>query len=221
MHNTEYTFKFPGLEYKFTVDSERTEQAAKGPAWTELSCCKCPNCPLKSDEDFYCPAALDMHEVTETFRDMPSIEICDVTVISRERTYHKNCAAQEGLRSLLGLIMATSKCPILGRMHPLAQQHLPFSEFEDMLVRMSGAYLISQYFKKENNEEPDWDFTHLKEFFKELTIVDKHLMKRLSLASRKDSVVNAMYTFVAFSELAEISFDSLIAALKDSYQDVF
>ncbi|NQZ60503.1 MAG: hypothetical protein HRT88_23900 [Lentisphaeraceae bacterium] len=46
-------------------------------------------------------------------------------------------------------------------------------------------------------------------------------MNRLSLTSDKDSMVNAMYSFVAFCELAEISFDSLISTLKDSYLDVF
>ena len=164
MSRIKYIFKFPDLEYSFEVDSERTEQAHSGPDWCELSCCQCPNCPLTSDESFYCPAALDMHQVAETFRDMPSIENCDVTVLSKEVTYQKKCDVQEGLRSLLGLIMATSNCPILGRMRPLAKHHLPFSELEEMLVRMSGAYLISQYLNKENNEESDWELTYFKKF---------------------------------------------------------
>ncbi|NQZ60502.1 MAG: hypothetical protein HRT88_23895, partial [Lentisphaeraceae bacterium] len=71
---------------------------------------------------------------------------------------------QEGVRSLRGLIMAASNCPILGRMRPLAKHHLPFSELEEMLVRMSGAYLISQYLNKENNEESDWELTYFKKF---------------------------------------------------------
>jgi len=222
VNTIKYEFNISGVNTFFEVDLERTLSLdIQGPDWTKLEYCQCSTCPLDLDKSTYCPAAYDMYKVAESFSDLLSIEMCEVKVISADRTYIKTCAAQEGLRSLFGVIMASSACPVLGRMKPMALQHLPFSNLNDTLVRLSGAYLITQYMKSQNGEEAQWDFNELMGYFRELSDINKQLMMRLGDVSNKDSVLNAIYSFVAFSELAEMTFDSLMNNLKAAYLDAF
>ena len=78
-----------------------------------------------------------------------------------------------GLQSLFGLMMATSGCPILSRLRPLADYHLPFADIDETVHRVVGTYLMRQYFEgQETGTEPDLELTALKDYYKELEIVD-------------------------------------------------
>jgi hypothetical protein len=58
-----------------------------------------------------CPVAIDIETISSQFADILSYEEAHIEVITQERSYSKATDAQTGLRSLLGLIMATSACP--------------------------------------------------------------------------------------------------------------
>lgn len=55
---------------------------------------------------------------------------------------------QIGLYSLLGLVMATSGCPHLDFLRPLALHPLPFSSIHETVFRVSSSYLTEQYFRE-------------------------------------------------------------------------
>lgn len=63
-----------------------------------------------------------------------------------ERTVSAETSAQQGLGSLLGLIMATSGCPHTVFFKPMARFHLPFSNESETIYRAVSMYLLSQYF---------------------------------------------------------------------------
>lgn len=222
MDKIRYEFTYADQAVAFDVDLERQLiNPIEGPAWTELKHYQCENCPLNAAENPRCPAAYDIHKVAEAFKDLSSITPCTVKVITGERSYEKHCSAQEGLRSLFGLILATSACPVLSRMKPMARQHLPFAGLNDTLVRLSGAYFITQYVKSLDGQPVNWDLDALKNYIKELVEINKQLMQRLHDVTEKDSVLNAIYGFVAFSETAEFNLDSLMIELKATYLDAF
>ena len=147
------------IEYRITLDDEhefsyRIElerqydpyAAAQTPRWTRLENNRCSNCPLNPAQYSHCPAAVDLHRVIEDFRGLPAFKKVSVQVRTPEREYIKHAGLEEGLRALLGVIMATSACPLLGRLKPMAQQHLPFASNQEFILRAVSLYLMRQYF---------------------------------------------------------------------------
>ena len=136
------------IEYRITLDDEHEfsyriepdrvfdhETAKLAPRWTRLDHQQCNNCPLSRNEFSHCPAAVDLHRVIEDFQGLPAIRKAQVHVRTPEREYNKLVGLEEGLRALLGVIMATSACPILGRLKPMAHQHLPFASNQEFVLR--------------------------------------------------------------------------------------
>ena len=74
------------------------------------------------------------------------------TVVTPERTYVQQGHAQEALRSLFGLIMATSGCPLMLPFKYMARYHLPFSTIEETISRITSTYLLRQLL---TNSGPD------------------------------------------------------------------
>jgi hypothetical protein len=182
------------------------------PFWTKLHFNQCPNCILDNKLYFYCPVALDFQEIADRFKSKISIETADVWVVTKERSYYSHCAISEGLKSLFGLIMASSGCPTLSRLKPLAYFHLPFASFEETVHRVFGTYLIKQYLVyHEKKAKPDWDLKGLSHLYQELSTINIHLLNRLRAASSKDANVNALYTFVALTSLIEMGIDESLS----------
>jgi len=113
------------IEYRITLDDEHDfsyrieldrdydqEAAAQAPKWTRLDHQRCSNCPLSKDDFSHCPAAVDLHRVIEDFQGLPAVQKALVWVRTPEREYTKQVGLDEGLRALLGVIMATSACPV-------------------------------------------------------------------------------------------------------------
>ncbi len=206
-------------EWRYQVDIHRPKDARQfngqaHPEWARLGYCQCSNCPLDPAEVEYCPAAIDSADIAQHFANTPSIERADVWVHTRERSYFKNSDMQNILRSLFGLIMASGSCPILSRLQPLAEFHLPFASLEETVHRMAGTYLIRQYLKqREGIAAADWEMHGLQELYRELKTVNVALMKRLRQASKEDANINAMQTFVSISSIVEMGIEDIVAKL--------
>jgi hypothetical protein len=112
----------------------------------------------------------------------------------------------------MGLIMATSSCPILSQLKGLARYHLPFATMEETLFRTVGSYLLKQYFEFQNGFTADLDLKGLDEQYRELSRVNRSFIMRIRAASQLDANVNAVGTYVSISE--EVSY-SLQDQLKD------
>ncbi|WCJ58492.1 hypothetical protein NXS98_12255 [Fontisphaera persica] len=192
-----YTFTLQSGEvHQFDVHLERGMPPAHPnrayAPWTRLEFQQCTNCPLKSDRFPYCPTAVDLEQIAHRFSSIKSFEKARVEVRTPDRTYTKHCDVQTGLRALLGLIMATSACPISSQLKGLAHYHLPFASIEETLFRVVGAYLIKQYFVQQAGGQPDWTLASLDRYYRDLQELNTCFKGRLDAASDKDANLNAI-----------------------------
>lgn len=214
-----YEFKFAdGSVNRFEIDLEqergRTRRTEERPPWTELEFHQCANCPLNVEEHPHCPVAIDVEEVAEKFRDALSFERADVWVRTKDRDYYKNCDVQSGLKSLMGLIMGASDCPILTQMKPMAHYHLPFSSVQETVYRVAGAYLLKQYFLRLAGVEPDMDLAGLERLYSDLQVVNRGLIQRIRAASAKDANLNALNILFSLSSVVAMTLDEKLEELK-------
>jgi len=217
--NIEYNFTLDnGTSHKFEVAVNRvfdhqTDRAAHSP-WAKLEYNQCHNCPLNTAEFRHCPVALDVEEIALRFADIISYESVQVEVITPERTYLKRCDVQTALRSLLGLVMATSACPILSRLKNLAAYHLPFSTLDETLFRTTGAYLLKQYFIYKEGGKPDLELAGLNRLYQELLTVNRCFKQRIDAACSKDANLNALGSLFALSMAISFSLDDKLKELE-------
>lgn len=141
-------------EFKIIIDPKTiirvsSEQGNKADR-TRLEYMQCKSCPPNKTDHPYCPTATDIEMIVEDFRDN-SHEKCLVKCVTPERTYQKQTSLMEGFTFLLGLVMATIRCPVMFPYRPMAGFHLPFSTVEETPVRATSMYLLRQYFGNKNN----------------------------------------------------------------------
>lgn len=221
--NYEYVFTMgDGTTHHFKVEVDRPFAAQPPPAghaaWTALPFKQCFNCPLDRDTVSHCPAALDFEDIASRFRDANALESVTVEVKTAERTYVKYCDVQTGLRALLGLVMATSACPITSQMKSLAYYHLPFATTEETLFRAVSAYLLKQYFIKKNGGEPDLQLAGLGRLYTDLGVVNHCFKSRLDAASQKDANINAINALNFQSAAVASSLEDALRALRPKFE---
>lgn len=210
-----YIFRMSGgVSHTFDVDMDRVleppDDKANHADWTQLGFHQCSNCPLRLDQCRHCPAAVDLESVVHVFVKILSYTEADVEVQTSERTYRKRCDAQTGLRSLTGLIMATSACPILGRLKGLAQFHLPFATLEETAFRTVGAYLLAQYYRVRSGQHPDLELSGLGNFCNQMETVDRCFKQRLDAICEQDANLNAIGSLYCLaSGLSELREDRM------------
>jgi len=205
------------IEYNITLDDEQQfaysiemqrpiDDTANvtAPKWTQLEHHKCSNCPLRREQFSHCPAAVDLHRVIEHYQGLPAIKKVKVRVHTPERDYSKQVSLEEGLRSLLGVIMATSSCPVLGRLRPMAEQHLPFASNQEFALRAVSLYLARQYFNQREGRPADWELKGLVKTFQQLQLVNQAFWQRIHDVCKGDSNLKAFLSF--FSMASSMSY---------------
>jgi hypothetical protein len=205
-----YTFRFSdGSSKVFNIDlhSETLEINSdvhgNNPAWTLLSYHQCENCPLSS-KIFYCPIAVNLSKIVEEFKSVLSYEKTFVTVVTPQRTFQKETTVQKGLSSIIGIYMATSNCPIFDQLRPMIRFHLPFATMLETMFRAVSFYLTSQYFSMLDGGTPDWELNKLKEIYRQVSIANKGISKRISAASPHDANINAVIILHSYGEMIEL-----------------
>lgn len=210
-----YTFKFAdGSVRKFplkfnarTFEFLRDSKSAKPlPDWTKLEHCKCSNCPLKEKDFPHCPIAANLSDVANEYASMKSYNEMQVLVVSSERTYAKNVSLQEGLFSIFGLVMATSACPHMKFLRPLARYHLPFSTYEETIVRSIGFYLLRQFIKQKKSGKGDFNLDEMNKLYANVQEVNAGFLKRLKSFSTGDAHANSMTILDSFVQM--LNFDA-------------
>lgn len=211
-----------GEVFSFDIDpnqSKNTGQTCKegSSSWTSLSYHKCENCPLKPEDHPHCPVSLDIEEVAQKFSALLSWKKAEVWVHTEERSYHKNCDLQTGLRSMLGLMMALSMCPILSQLKPLAASHLPFANFQETVSRVVGNYLIRQFLNDRNGGEADWSLKELKAMYKELVTVNFSMLERIRAACEEDANMNAISIFFSMSSIVNMALEEQLDEMQEHF----
>ncbi|UIP87163.1 DUF6901 family protein [Pseudomonas phenolilytica] len=215
------------IEYRITLDDEHDfsyrieldraydkEAAAQAPKWTRLEHQRCSNCPLSQNEFSHCPAAVDLHRVIEDFQGLPAIQKALVWVRTPEREYTKLVGLEEGLRALLGVIMATSACPVLGRLKPMAQQHLPFASNREFVLRAVSLYLARQYFNLREGRHADWELRGLVRSFQQLQLVNQAFWQRIVDTCEGDSNLKAFLSFFSMASSLTYSLETQLQKIR-------
>ncbi|MBI2619716.1 MAG: hypothetical protein HYW57_06510 [Ignavibacteriales bacterium] len=193
-----YRFKFengPEKDFVVQLDSDSYElilsEHRPRPEWTKLKYHQCENCPL-DDSVEYCPVAVNLASLVESFQDSISFEKTKVTVDTQERTFVKETTLQKGLSALIGIYMVTSNCPVMDKLRPMVQFHLPFATSRETVYRAVTMYLTAQFFIMRRGGKPDWELKGLSEIYKAISAVNRGISGRISNASTKDANVNAV-----------------------------
>lgn len=191
-----------GAVHRFDVEFDRPPAGGDLPVWTRLESDKCPHCPLASSPDGYCPAAADLVPVVEKFSALSSIERVDVLVSTPQYDARKRTDTQTALSALMGLILATSACPILGRMRPLAETHMPFATGTETVYRIISMHLLGCFLHGESV-----DLHRLREFFADIERLNHAFSGRLNRAAERDAGINALLALHYRSMQASLSIE--------------
>lgn len=182
--------------------------------WTRLNYNQCSNCPLAIDTHPFCPIAVNIMELVETFKNVLSYSDCTVMCETEDRTYLKKTSIMEGLSAIFGVIMATSDCPIMNFLKPMARFHLPFASVEETTVRAASMYLLGRYFKSKDRQDMKIDFKSLENHYAQVKLVNEGIIKRIRNVSTEDADKNAIVTLHSLSLFLSMEIDYSLSGLE-------
>ena len=130
------------------------------------------------------------------------------------RTVSKNTSVQDGLSSILGMIMATSSCPSLSLLKPLAYFHLPFATVEETLFRAASSYLLRQYFIAADGGEADFSLAIIGSHYSDIQKVNAGILRRIHSAARSDADKNALIILNSLAQILEMEIADQLESLR-------
>ena len=90
-----------------------------------------PELPPGRKKHPQCPIAANLVEVVNFFKDLVSYEKTYMMIESGNRNFIGKVSLQEGIKSLVGVYMVTSGCPVMDHLRPMLRVHLPFPNMEE------------------------------------------------------------------------------------------
>ncbi|MFC1575766.1 DUF6901 family protein, partial [Gemmatimonadota bacterium] len=184
------------------------------PDWTLLEFRQCPHCPLDPSEHSHCPAAAHLPRLVQTFNHLVSYARVRVEVVTAQRTFIQDVSVQQGIGALMGLIMATSGCPLTLFFRPMARFHLPFSNQDETIYRAASAYLLTDYFRTRTaGTEPDLELKGLSALYRQVHTLNSAMAERLRVAARTDSSVNALVHLDMFALMLPLQVERQLPGL--------
>lgn len=219
---------WPSVKYVFSFASGRREEFVLRfdplsfdlvnprpepfPEWARLKAHQCHNCPLT--EKTHCPLATALAEPVQRFGDVVSYEAMRVEVITEARTILQDTTAQDGISALLGLINATSGCPVTAFLKPMARYHLPFANENETIYRAAGMYLLGEYFRAQQGKTPDMALDGLLSIYRDIEIVNRGIVARLRAAKTQDSALNAIVLLDLYAKSLPFAVEASLGELK-------
>ena len=225
----EYVFQWPQgrrlvIPIRLDATSMQAEQALDEQAcradWVRLEANQCPNCPLSPAEHATCPVAMHVAPLLTQFADATSFEAVEVSVVTEQRTYSAQTSLQQGVSSMLGVVMATSGCPILDPMRPMARFHLPFASYEETAYRALSMYLVAQHIRAQNGDAADWALDGLVAMYDNIQQVNAAFAQRLKRFITNDANANALVILDCFAAMASIDL-SMRRRVPESLEPMF
>jgi hypothetical protein len=187
------------------------------PEWTRLDFHQCSGCPLALSESPHCPAAVRLAAVIDRFANLVSYDSIDVTVETEERVISTRTSAQQGLASLIGLVLAASGCPQTAVFRPMARFHLPFSSEVETAYRVASMYLMSQHFAARDGREQDVTLKDLSMVYRGVHQVNVGLVQRLRAATHQDAIVNAVVLLDVYTSLVPAALEELLNEVRPAF----
>lgn len=209
-----YLLRFEsGVEHRFDVEFDRPPAGGDLPEWTRLEVDKCPHCPLGNAPGVRCPAAADLVPLVERFSTLSSIDRIEVHAVTPHYEARKRTDAQTALSAVMGLILATSACPILGRLRPLAHMHMPFAPATETVYRIVSMHLLGCFLGGEST-----GLAGLEDFFSDIDRLNQAFFGRLNRAVQRDAGINALISLHSRSVLASMSLKAEMKNIRAWYR---
>ena len=214
-----YSFAFSDREsLSFAVNLSSISQYINScpivpPEWSRLEYHQCAPCGLTAQQHPYCPVALNISELVMTFKNTASYVKCVVSCSSAERTVTKTTTVQDGLASILGLLMATSGCPVMDFFRPMARFHLPFATVDESIFRVVAMYMLRQFYRKESSDMND-PLYEIKKHYSQVKLVNQGMLERILHVSELDADRNAIVTLASLAQILEIEVDTNLESLQ-------
>ncbi|VTR63812.1 conserved hypothetical protein [Desulfosarcina cetonica] len=186
--------------------------------WTLLDYNQCRGCPLTPAHQRYCPIAVNITDMVEKFKDILSHKNCLVVCETVDRTYSKKTSAMEALTSVFGIIMATSDCPVMNFLKPMARFHLPFASVEETTVRSTSMFLLGQYFEYKRSGTKHFDFEKLEKNYARVQLVNEGLLARIRSLGNQDADKNAIITLHSISHFLSIEMDFSLTTIAHLFE---
>lgn len=221
----QYIFRFAdGSESLFAIhlDKQRLEPLnppADPPEWTRLGFHQCSNCPLNEEESPYCPQARALSVPVDQLSTVLSYDKVEVEVITPERHIRHRTSAQGGISAMMGLIIATSGCPRMNFLKPMARFHLPFATEIETIYRATSMYLLGQLLRSQRGLPAELDLSGLVSRYREVETVNRAMAQRLRAASQQDGTVNALILLDMFAKSMPFAVDQILPELETLYTD--
>ena len=155
---------------------------------------------------------------SDGFKDILSHKNCLVTCETADRTYSKRTSAMEGLTSVFGIIMATSDCPVMNFLKPMARFHLPFSSVEETTARSTSLYLLGQYFEYKKGRVNSFDFENLERNYARVQLVNEGLLERIRSLGNLDADKNAIITLHSLSQFLSMEVDFSLTTIAHLFE---
>jgi hypothetical protein len=223
-----YTYLFPGGDeqsFELLLNARTlsliTQPRDSPPPWTLLTHNQCINCPLDSNHHRFCPVALNFAEVAEQFAHRVSYEEVRVIVTTAERTYLKDTALQQGLSSLLGVVMTTSGCPVMEPLKPMVQMHLPFATLAETVFRAVSMFLLAQYLRFGEAKPLKFGLKGLASIYAEVAIVNRDFVQRLREAATEDADINALMSLDCFATMVPLIAEHMLKEIRPYFSAYF
>ena len=204
--------QFPILLDPHSINILSDENDFMKPEWTRLNHNQCVCCPLDSSKVLHCPIAENIYKIIEEFKTTVSYSECRVQCTTPERIYIKDTSVMVGISSLLGIIMAASKCSLMDFLKPMARFHLPFASFEETMIRSTSFFLLGQYFKEQNKME--FNFKKLDQNYAHIHQINEHLLKRIKSVVEEDADKNAIIMLHSLGKLLSMHIEYNLDEIK-------
>lgn len=185
--------------------------------WTDLEFHQCSHCPLESAAHPQCPVARNLDQIVEDSKETLSCKRAKIRVEAPERTYSKDCATQEGLRSLFGVVMASSGCPHLDWLRPLARFHLPFADIEETLFRSISLQLLEDLLSG-NRGDISESSAKLKLRYSAVEKVNHSFVERIRSYCKADADKNAIAALDVFVQMFPYQLESNFQSLRPYFK---
>ena len=190
------------------------------PEWAKLSFYQCINCPFSEKKETYCSVALNLTDIVRRFEKLASHDEVSVEVITQERIFYKKTSAQRGISSLMGLMIAASKCPLTDFFKPMARFHLPFATPDETIWRAASTWLVSQYFLRKQGQSADFDLQGLNRIYSNIQKLNLSIARRLRAACEEDSTVNAIIILDVFAKSLPTVIEKSLEKIRPVFEPV-
>jgi len=140
-----------------------------------------------------------------------------VAVTTEEKTCTKDTTVQQGLRALIGIIMAASGCPVLEHLRPLVRFHLPFARLSETVFRMASLSFLAQYFLSKKDTSVVWDFTNIEQIYADVGRVNRDFAQRIADTGEKDANLNALVYLDCFASMVPLAWEETLQDMIPSF----